>query len=345
MQNSTVIAKYTSNSSKGLWKAHGNYLSRENSQKESEKGAGFNNEHSELNIGTLLNDWQNAGDPRLWKIIISPEFGDKLDLKEHTILLVEQIEIDLDTKLSWVAIDHYNTENPHVHLLIRGIDEEGKALDIDPGYLKSGIRTRSREIATNQLGYRTQVHAELARSKQIESDRYTALDHVILHNSLQTAQGYTLTLEEASELTESAKKYRLDLIKRLRKLETLGVANRKDNHIWQLLPNFKEKMKEVGRYAAGLKILERHRNKMSNSEQALAYTKFSDTGDKITGKILGAGLDPDTEKPYLLIEGIDGKAHYVNQTDKIHASRLQSDLVDGHLVTLCGAMSKSCVWS
>jgi hypothetical protein len=27
----------------------------------------------------VLDRWQKAGDPRLWKIIISPEFGERID--------------------------------------------------------------------------------------------------------------------------------------------------------------------------------------------------------------------------------------------------------------------------
>jgi type IV secretory pathway VirD2 relaxase len=35
---------------------------------------------------------------------------------------------DLGTRLEWVAIDHYNTDNPRAHLLVRGLDARGQAL-------------------------------------------------------------------------------------------------------------------------------------------------------------------------------------------------------------------------
>ncbi len=330
MQNSTVIVKYAGNNQDGVWRAHGKYLSRENSQHEDSKGFGFNDKNDDIDIPTTLDNWQNENDPRLWKIIVSPEFGDILDLKEHTQLLVNQIEKDLSSNITWVAIDHYNTDNPHVHLIIRGVDELGNALDIDPNYLKAGIRQRSREIATNQLGYRTPKYADLSRTKQIDSDRMTSLDNQIVAHSQETNNGYLLKLGSIDKDQD----YKIDVIKRLKKLESLGIATKTSKLTWKIDKDIKIKLKDIGRRAAGIKILARHIGKMSDPNLELVYSNFNKPGDAISGKILGAGLDPDTDKPYLLIEGIDGKVHYVSQTNKIHSKRLSSDLVDGHLATI-----------
>src|SRR5205085_4783841 len=40
---------------------------------------------------------------------------DMADLRSFTRDLVTQMEKDLDTRLDWVAVDHWNTEHPHVH--------------------------------------------------------------------------------------------------------------------------------------------------------------------------------------------------------------------------------------
>jgi hypothetical protein len=331
MQNSTVIVKYTNNKQDGSWRAHGNYLARENAQHEKSKGLGFNEDSDQVDIATILGNWQDQNDPRLWKIIISPEFGEKLDLKEHTKVLTAQIEKDLGTKIEWVAIDHYNTDNPHVHLVIRGIDKLGNNLDIDPNYLKSGIRQRSREIATNQLGYRTAKYESIGREKQIDSDRFTSLDGQIISQSTELASGgYLLKLDRLNKDQD----YKIDIIKRLKKLSSLGLVTKTSKLTWQIDPEIKTKLKDIGRQAAGIKILERHIRKMSDPNLELVYSNFSKPGDTISGKILGLGLDPDTEKPYLLIEGIDGKAHYVSHAASISSKRLNSDLVDGNLASL-----------
>jgi hypothetical protein len=333
LQNSTVIAKYATNKTEGLWRAHGNYLARENSQKPGEKAFGFDASSTIIDTGEILDSWQKANDARLWKIIISPEMGELIDLKEHTRHFVKQVEIDLATSLSWVAVDHYNTDNPHVHLLIRGLDQDGNPLDINRNYLKLGLRLRSQEIATNQIGYRTYSQIESSREKQIDSDRFTSLDKAIIKRSIVTKDGLVFTLDNNLAISDVTMKYRAQLIRRLKKLEQLGLAIR-TNKKWQIDPNLKDKLRDVGRLAAGLKILERHRNKMTAPNQELTYNKLNQAGESLIGRILGGGIDPDTDKPYLLIEAIDGKAHYVTQNSKIQAGRLQSELSDGNLVTI-----------
>jgi type IV secretory pathway VirD2 relaxase len=60
-----------------------------------------------------LDRWQSAGDERIWKVILSPEFGDRVDLKKMTREVMKRSERQLDTALEWVAVTHFNTENPH----------------------------------------------------------------------------------------------------------------------------------------------------------------------------------------------------------------------------------------
>jgi len=39
-----------------------------------------------------------------------------------------QAERDLGTKLDWIGVDHWNTDNPHVHVLVRGKADDGRDL-------------------------------------------------------------------------------------------------------------------------------------------------------------------------------------------------------------------------
>ena len=83
-QRSVVKLQYVANRTPGGWRAHGRYLAREGAQREGEKGLGFDASESEVEIDRRLEGWQRADDPRLWKVILSPERGDALDLVEHT---------------------------------------------------------------------------------------------------------------------------------------------------------------------------------------------------------------------------------------------------------------------
>src|SRR3546814_6583370 len=74
------------------------------------------------------------------------------ELTAHTRDLMSRIEIDLGTKLDWVAVNHYNTGHPHVHVIVRGKDDLGENLVIIGDYLANGIRERASELTTLELG-------------------------------------------------------------------------------------------------------------------------------------------------------------------------------------------------
>jgi type IV secretory pathway VirD2 relaxase len=121
-----VKASCAGNGRSASWSAHGTYLAREGAQRPGGKGRGFSVEQQGIDLPATLREWQRPGDERLWKFIVSPEPTERLDLKAHTRALVSQMEHDLGSRLEWMVIDHYNTDNPHVHLLVRGHDARGQ---------------------------------------------------------------------------------------------------------------------------------------------------------------------------------------------------------------------------
>jgi len=81
-QRRAVGVTYTKNSTRGQWRAHGRYVARESATHESDPRAiGFNATEESTDIAARLEGWQKANDERLWKLIVSPEFGDRVDLK------------------------------------------------------------------------------------------------------------------------------------------------------------------------------------------------------------------------------------------------------------------------
>src|SRR5216683_8148361 len=179
-QRVAVRVSYSANKNRGQWKAHGRYVARESATTGGRVAeAGFNASGKNLGIATTLDNWQGAGDARLFKIILSPEFADRLNLQQHTRELMKRMERDLGTKLEWVAAVHHNTEHPHVHIALRGLDEEGRPLRLPREYIRAGLRGRAEEIATEALGYRTPAHALEAQRREIVQNRYTSLDRIL----------------------------------------------------------------------------------------------------------------------------------------------------------------------
>src|SRR5215475_9529654 len=78
-QRCAIRVTYARNAVKGHWRAHGRYIARENAAGAS-TAVGFEQKQHGVDVVSTLERWQAAHDARLWKIIISPEFGERLDL-------------------------------------------------------------------------------------------------------------------------------------------------------------------------------------------------------------------------------------------------------------------------
>ena len=153
--------------------------SRGRVRRSSREKTGFSAETIGVDIASKLREWQEGADPRLWKLIISPEFGERLDLQRLTRDVMSRMESDLHTSLEWVAVAHFNTEHPHVHVALRGLDTKGEEFKLDREYVKNGLRSVAQHFATVQLGYRTEQDATLALRRQVPLQRFTPLDRLI----------------------------------------------------------------------------------------------------------------------------------------------------------------------
>jgi hypothetical protein len=142
-RRSVVKASFRRSERKGGWVRHARYLAREHAQREQGRGLGFDAGRDELDMVGVVRGWEQS-DRLMWSLIISPEDAERIDLRQHARDLVAGMERDLGTGLEWVAIDHHNTDDAHIHLLIRGVRDDGQVLTLDRDYLKRGIRELSR---------------------------------------------------------------------------------------------------------------------------------------------------------------------------------------------------------
>jgi hypothetical protein len=104
-QRCAVRVSYSRNTTSGQWRAHGRYIARESATfEEDPKAAGFDASGQGIDISGKLAEWQAAGDQRLWKVILSPEFGDRVDLERLTRDVLSQMEKDVFADLEWVPL-------------------------------------------------------------------------------------------------------------------------------------------------------------------------------------------------------------------------------------------------
>jgi len=156
--------------------------------------AGFNATEQNVDIAAKLDKWQGAGDERLFKIIVSPEFGDRLNLHQYARELLHRMEHDLGGQLELVAAVHHNTEHPHIHIALRGVDKKGIPLRLPREYIRGGLRERAEEIATEALGYRSAADAHEAHRREALQTRYTPLDRILQFSNVGSSSHFVVTV-------------------------------------------------------------------------------------------------------------------------------------------------------
>jgi len=343
-QRSTVKVSYSYNEYKDhffnplyaeQWAAHGNYLQRKGAQHEHKRGEGFDEISEDINIAKQLKVWQEAGDEHLFKIILSPEKGADIDLKEHTRELMKLVEKDLGTKLQWVAIDHYNTLKFHVHVTLRAVRDDGTVLKLSPDYWQTGFRMRSQQLMTEKLGLRTWQDILESRQKVVNARHITELDRIIdlkINNDLKKEYFYHLDW-----CTKNDKAYQknLQIKQRLEYLETLGLAKKFTEASWHVEPTFIQHLKFMQEQDDIIKTQHRHYDQIINKDLQVFDNKLLNFGDTIIGRVAGTGLsDRDEHMRYILIEGIDGQVHHVKANSKIIRMKDNHQLATGDIIHL-----------
>src|SRR5229473_3214649 len=323
-QRIAVRVSYSANKNPGQWKAHGRYVARESATQGGRAAdAGFNAAKQNLNISTTLDNWQRAGDERLFKIIVSPEFGDRLNLQQHTRELMQRMERDLGTQIEWVAAVHHNTEHPHVHIAVRGVDQEGRPLRLPREYIRAGLRGRAEEIATEALGYRTPAHAQEAQRREIAQNRYTSLDRILQRCNDGSSTHFEVTANPDDDaLSESAQILQKHVAARLMHLQTMGLAQSVAAHKWCVQADFEKVLRTLQQSGDRQKMLAAHGATVSDNRLPLQVSTLRQL-QTVAGRVLLHTEDEQTGKRYMLVEGTDGKVHLIYHTDGIEEARKQ----------------------
>lgn len=119
-------------------------------------------------------------DKRHFRIILAAEDGGRLkDLKPYVREVMDRAEDALGTRLEWIAVDHWDTDNPHTHIVLRGRRANGRPLVLPRGFVKHGLRNLARDLATERLGDRTRDDERRALEREARAHRPTRLDALI----------------------------------------------------------------------------------------------------------------------------------------------------------------------
>jgi type IV secretory pathway VirD2 relaxase len=326
---------YSANKNPGQWKAHGRYIARDTATHEGDPSrAGFDATKTDINIASMLDGWQRAGDERLFKLIVSPEFGERLDLQNHTRKLIQRMERDLGTRLEWVAAAHFNTEHPHAHITLRGIDQDGASLRIPRDYIRSGIRFHAENLATEALGFRTERDAAEARQREITQARYTSLDRVIQRSNNGQSSSFTITTDiPAPGHSDRERRLHRDLNARLARLEKMGLAKSVTSQQWIVQSDFEAILRTLHRTVDRQKMLSAHGAVLSDPRLPFEITNIRNL-KVLEGRVLLNAEDEASGRRYLLLEATDAKVHLIYHTQEIEEARRGGKLAVNHFVRL-----------
>ncbi|MGN8198104.1 DUF3363 domain-containing protein [Salinisphaera sp. RV14] len=283
--------------------AHLRYIEREGVDRQGGPGHAYGPTTDAADLDAFRE--RSADDRHQFRFIVSPEDAEQLDdLRTYTRHLMNRMEADLGTRLEWVAVDHWNTDNPHTHVVLRGRDDTGKDLIIARDYVAHGMRQRAAELATEWLGPRTEREIQQARQREVEQERWTGLDRTLQREAADDGRVHVERLA-----TAGLQPRRQMLIGRLQRLQRMGLAVEQRPGMWAIYAEAEPTLRAMGERGDIIRTMQRA---MRGRQRELAVFQPGKEGRPIVGRVAAKGLaDELYDKGYLIVDGIDGMAHYV----------------------------------
>jgi len=292
-------------------KAHLNYLRRDGVTRDGEKARLFGPGEGDVD-GQAFAD-RCGEDRHHFRFIVSPEDAVEMtDLREFTRELMGQMEKDLGTKLDWVGVDHWNTDNPHVHIILRGRADDGQDLVIARDYIKEGMRARAADLVTQDLGPRTDLDISRNIDRQVEAERWTQLDRQLVRDGRDVG-----VIDMAPDPAAKPDAFHAQKMGRLRKLESLGLAEQVGPGQWMIADDAETTLRAMGERGDIIKRLHQALTERGIERGSASYVLAAESLDTpIIGRLVDRGLDDELKgTAYAVVDGVDGRTHHVKLRD------------------------------
>lgn len=285
----------------GAARAHLHYIQRDGVTREGNAGELYGAETDRANGKEFL---ERCGQDRhQFRFIVSAEDADQYrDLTPFVRRLMHQVEQDLETKLDWVAVDHFNTGHPHSHIVLRGVDDKGDNLVIAREYIAHGLRERASELVTLDLGPRTTREIEQRLRHDVTQERLTAIDRRLLNR-----------MDEERIVAPRANDpfFRALEAGRLQQLKRMELAEEVGNGRWRMAQGLDDTLRRMGERGDIIRLMQREMTR-ARVDRAQYHIHVAEDGP-LVGRLIARGLaDEHRDRHYLLVDGINGHVHYVD---------------------------------
>lgn len=273
---------------------HVAYLGRAGAGADGTRPEFFDGRAEALDASAETAGW--GADRHHFRFILSPEHGERLALKAYVREVMARVCADLgDDKLAWVATCHYDTDQPHAHVLLRGRRTDGRDLVIPRDYIGYGFRARAQEVAQERLGDLSRVEAERRVWRDTGADRFTGLDRRLL--SGRDAEGMVDDGVGATDAWAALTRGRL------RHLETLGLATREGRR-YRLVDDLETRLRTLQVRRDVIRTLNQRRLEGARDIRVLQ-------AGVVRGRVVRTGFhDEAGASPWAVVRDQDGVEHY-----------------------------------
>ncbi len=276
-------------------RAHIAYLGRDGAGAEGHSAVFFDGSDEGIDATSIVPAW--TADRHHFRFIVSPEHGDRIeDLRGYVREVMARVAADLgELDLVWLATTHYDTDQPHAHVLVRGRRSDGRDLVIPRDYIGYGFRARAQEAAQAQLGDLSRIDAERRVWKETQADRFTGFDRRLLAaaDSDGTVQDGVGTTAAWAALTRG----------RLRHLEALGLVIR-ERQRYCLAGDLEARLRGLQLRRDVQRTINQRRLEAGSRVQLLASTE-------VRGRVVKSGMhDEAGSLPFVIVRDAAGLEHY-----------------------------------
>lgn len=241
---------------------------------------------------------------------------------------MKRSERQLETALEWVGVTHFNTEHPHVHLVIRGRRDNGSPLNLPREFIKQGLRHLAAHACTLQLGPRTELDAAAAEEREVRERRYTSLDRCLAKRAdsrnIGDGEHVRITLVSPTGPGNFAAPTRdRHLRARLIVLQDMGLARQLNQNEWLVRNDFSTVLRAMQLSADRQKMLSANGSLLSDQRLCLTVLDFGRTPEA-QGRVLVHGEEEQASgkgRHYLLLEGTDAQVHMIFYTPEMETAR------------------------
>ena len=258
---------------------HADYLSRDGQH------GFYDASQTGVNRRERLKQWGHE-DSRHFRVILSPENGEALaDLTGYTREVMARAQAELGRPLQWLAVNHWDTDNPHTHLVIRGRDGEGLPLNLPDTFIKHSFREIARDVATERLGPRTPDDERRALDREVRAPRLTRFDNAIAEKL--DPGGKVRMTQLGRGMTDPG--FAASLKARVVELSRLGLAQEVKRGVFAFAPDWEARLRALELHAD----IRRSRFAKARGDQWPAKAMDGDRGQ--SRETLGnAGKRPET---------------------------------------------------